>query len=144
MKIKGFSLVELIFVIAILGILVSIAYPSYREYTNRERRIDGQLALLDLAARMEKYYGLQNSYLYATIGTGSTTDIGTDAFSPQGWYQLSISNQTVASYTLQATPTKAQATNDNSCQSLTLNSLGVKGITIGPAGAPTAEVKDCW
>lgn len=142
-KLKGFSLIELLIVMVIAGILVSIAYPSYREYITRARRSDGQAALLDLASRMERYYSEENTYETATVGTGNPTDIIASNLSPEGWYTLVI-NATAHSYNLQAIPRNAQATSDTRCQTLTLNNLGLKGIASGPAGAPSGTVAQCW
>ncbi|QBR84026.1 type IV pilin protein [Legionella israelensis] len=143
MKTKGFSLIELLIVMVIAGILVSIAYPAYREYITRARRSDGQAALLDLASRMERYYSEENTYQTATIGTGNPTDVAADNLSPEGWYTLVI-NATANTYTLQAVPRNAQATNDTRCQTLTLNNQGVKSIANGPSGAPTGTAEQCW
>lgn len=140
----GFSLIELMIVIVVMGILVSIAYPSYRDYITRARRTDAQSALLDLASRMEKYYSENNTYQTATIGAGEATDVLSSNTSPEGWYILSIPNATASAYTLQATPQNTQAAADTRCQSLTLNHLGVKGMTTGPAGNPTGTIAQCW
>lgn len=141
---KGFSLIELMIVIVIASILVSIAYPSYRQYINRARRSDGQSALLDLASKLERYYSEEHTYASATINTGSNTDIASSNTSPDGWYDLTISQANASSYTLQATPRNEQARADTLCQSLTLNSLGDKGISAGPGGSPTGNEDNCW
>ncbi|WP_278043911.1 type IV pilin protein [Legionella nagasakiensis] len=141
---KGFSLIELLIVMAIVGILASIAYPTYQDYVTRARRSDGQSALLDLASRMERYYSEHHTYQTATIGTGNATDVLSSNTSPEGWYSLSISSATGSTYTLQAIPVSTQATLDTLCQTLTLNQLGVKGITTGPAGTPTGNAAQCW
>jgi len=141
---KGFTLIELLVVVIIVGILITIAYPSYRDYIARSRRSDGQAAVLDLANRMERYYSERNTYQTATIGTGNATDVLASNQSPEGWYTISIASSTGSSYSLLATPTGVQGTTDTLCQSLTLNNLGVKGIANGPAGAPTGTVAACW
>ena len=141
---KGFTLVELLVVMIIVGILATIAFPSYREYVARARRSDGQAALLDLASRLERFYSERNTYQSATIGTGGSTDVLSRTTSSENWYTLSITSATANAYNLQATPVGAQATADTRCQSLTLNSLGAKGVASGPAGAPTGTAADCW
>ncbi len=141
---KGFSLIELLIVMVIVGILTTIAYPSYKDYVARARRSDGQSALLDLASRLERFYSEHNTYQTATIATGSSTDILSKTTSPENWYTLSITSATANAYALQATPTGAQGTTDTKCQSLTFNNLGVKGVASGPAGAPTGTVANCW
>lgn len=144
MKEKGFTLIELLIVMVIAGILISIAYPSYREYINRARRADGQAALLDLASRMERYYSEENTYQNASIAAGGTTDVLSSSTSAEGWYTLSINSATASNYTLSATPRNAQATYDTRCQTLTINSQGQKGIAAGPSGSPTGSAADCW
>ena len=59
----GFTLVELMIVLAIIGILASIAYPGYASYIARSRRIEGQMALLDILQQQERYYALHNTYV---------------------------------------------------------------------------------
>ncbi len=141
---KGFSLIELMIVIVVVGILASIAYPSYVEYITRARRSDGQSALMDLASRMERYYSDHNTYQTATIGGSATTSVLTSSASAEAWYTLSITSATSSAYTLKATPVGTQGISDTKCQSLTLNNLGAKGIAAGPAGAPTSTATLCW
>ncbi len=141
---KGFTLIELIIVLLIAGILIAIAFPGYRLYMVKARRSDGQAALLNLASRMERYYSEQNTYQTATIGTGNATDVLSTSASPQGWYTISIPTKTASAYSLQATPTGTQGTGDTTCQSLTLNNIGAKGIATGPAGTPTGTAAKCW
>lgn len=142
---NGFSLLELIIVLGIVGIITAIAYPSYETYITRSRRADGQSALLDLAARMERYYSSHNTYATATIASGNAqTDILRTSDSPNGWYTLTITNQENDNYAIQATPRLEKTHHDEVCQSLTYNSLGQKGITNGPLDAPTGTTDDCW
>lgn len=133
---KGFSLIELLMVLVITGILAAISYPSYQNYIVRAHRVDGRSALLDLACRMETYYAEHSSYRTATIGTGQSTDVLSQRQSLDGWYNLSLSQVTDTTYTLQATPRNMT---DTHCQSLTLTSSGVKGVT-----AVATSVSQCW
>ena len=141
---NGFSLIEMMIVVAIVGILASLTYPGYRDYITRAHRVDGQTALLDLANRMERYYFDNNTYQTATVNSGEITDVLSNNLSPAGWYTLSIIKATDSAYTLKATPTYLQATNDTRCQSLTFNNTGVKNVTSGPAGAPSGTAAQCW
>ena len=141
---KGFSLIELLLVLSISTVIACMAYPSYQHYIIRAHRIDGQSALFDLANRLELYYSIQNTYQTATINTGKTTDILASNTSPEHWYILSITHATDSAFTLQATPTNAQAIGDKRCQSLTLNNLGIKGIAAGPSGEPLGPAMACW
>lgn len=123
---KGFSLMELMIAVVIIGVLAAIAYPAYTDHMNRTRRADGKAALLNMANYMEHYYTENNGYTGATI-----TNIGLTNTSQEGYYTLSISALTNTSYTLTATPTGAQAA--DTCGALTLTNTNVKG--------PSA---DCW
>lgn len=135
-KKKGFSFIELIIVIAIIGVLALFTFPSYRDTITRARRSDGQTALLALAYKMEAYFAKHHSYQGASLDPGQT--------SAEQWYLLRITKQTDSEFTLEASPQKAQASNDTACQTLTFTSTGVKGITFGPLGKPTATAKACW
>lgn len=59
----GFSLVEIMIGLVIVGILASIAYPGYASYIARSRRIEGQLALMDIMQQQERFYSLHNTYI---------------------------------------------------------------------------------
>lgn len=126
---NGFSLIELLIVLAIMGILATLSYPTYYDYILRTHRTNGKVALLDLANRMEIHYAKYHTWKNVTIGTGSTTDILENPITADGWYSLSIPHATDIAYTLQATPLHRS---DSRCPSLTLtNSGSTKSITNG-------------
>ena len=133
----GFSLIELLMVLVVIGVLTSIAYPGYRDAIVRAHRADGQSALLDLACRMEAYYAKNGTWSTATLGLGKSTDVLKNPQSPEGWYVLSLLDVTESHYTLQATPNR---TEDPRCGSLTLTSSGVKGTT----AKKVIGVSQCW
>jgi type IV pilus assembly protein PilE len=140
----GFTLIELVAVLAVTGILWAIATPLYQDILIRARRLEAQTALLDLANRMEQYYGQHHTYHSASIGSGSTQDLLTSSITPHGWYQLSIVNAHHNFFILKATPLGAQATQDTLCQSLLFNESGTKNITAGPSGLPLGHAHQCW
>lgn len=137
---RGFSLIEIMISLIIISILTSFAIPMYTQHITKSRRTDAKIALMDLAARMERFYAENHTYANATIGTNPTTDVLSMNLSSQGFYQLSILNQTATTYTLQASPIpgSSQAQNDTACGNLRLNQLGQRQIT------GTGDATECW
>lgn len=133
-RICGFTLIEVMIAVAIVGILASVAYSSYQDSVTRSRRAEGKAVIMDLANRMERYFIDNNSYTGATIANVR----GGNAMSENGWYQLSISAVAATTYTIQAAPQNSQATKDATCGSLILNQANSRTIS----GAGNAQ--DCW
>lgn len=111
---KGFTLIELMIVVAIIGIIAAIAYPSYTEQVRKTKRSDGQGALMGLAGAMERHYASNNSYEGAADGGADTGSPGIypDEAPLDGnnkYYDLTIQSADATSFTLRATPKGAQA-----------------------------------
>ena len=134
---SGFSFVELMVTIAILGILAAIAVPSYSEHIMRSRRTDAINALNDLALRLEQRYTDINAYAGATIATDPATDVLASANSPEGFYTLAINAVAATTFSVTATPTGAQAS-DTLCGSYTLDHLGTRSVS------GTGGQQNCW
>ncbi len=122
---KGFSLIEVLIVIAIVGILAAVALPSYQDSVRKGNRSDGQAALLEAASRMERFFYDNNTYTtnLTNIGYGAEKDVATS----EGHYELSVAGATAACpiatcFSLSAVAVNAQVKDGN----LTLNSLGQK------------------
>lgn len=131
--IKGFTLIELLITLAIFGLLAAIAYPTYSQHVVKARRSDAQIALLDLAARMERFYAISNSYQGATLAK-----LHINATTSQGFYTLVIAQAASSTFLLAAKPLGAQAINDPLCGELTINQLGQKSQT------GTGTMQQCW
>ncbi|MCE7950709.1 MAG: type IV pilin protein [Xanthomonadales bacterium PRO7] len=134
----GFTLIELMIVVAIIAILASLAYYNYSRYAFRARRADGQNLLTGIAAAEQRYYTNYNSYT-STITGNSTTSLGfSSANSDRGYYSavaaLGSAGQT---YTLTATPAGPQA--KDKCGSLTLTDTGKKSAIPGDTSNGS-----CW
>jgi type IV pilus assembly protein PilE len=133
-KQMGFTLIELMITVAIIGILSSVGYPSYMSHIQKAKRSEAQAALVSMATAMEQWrVENNNDYTGVTVGTGDTsifTDrVPTDGSGTQS-YTLSIATLATGNYTLQATPI---STDD--CGTLTLDSTGVKTSSTGT---------NCW
>jgi type IV pilus assembly protein PilE len=138
---NGFTLIELMVTVAIVGILAGIAYPSYQDSVMKSRRADAKGALLGLANAMERHFTARNTYLGAgTIDgdTGSPTIFSATSPVDGGtpYYNLTINAATASAYTLHAAPTGAQA--NDKCGTLSLTQTGARGISTALA------VADCW
>jgi type IV pilus assembly protein PilE len=138
-KYRGFTLIELMVVVAIIAIIAAFAVPSYLNYGIRARRSDGQNMLLKVADAQERYYAANNHY-------GSLNQLGYTTMASQrsekGYYQLSMdpaSDSTSAVvYTATATPVSGGPQVKDTCGALTINNAGVKG----QSGSTTNGT--CW
>lgn len=136
-KQAGFTLIEVMIVVAIIGILTAVALPSYNEYVRRGDRASARAALLEAQQFMERYYAANSRYTTTDAGTTSPAlparlqAVPTE--SPK--YDLALSAPAVNSYTLTATP----RVGDTKCGNLTLTNTGVKGRT-----GSGATVQECW
>ena len=135
---NGFTLIELMIVVAVIAILAAIAYPSYQEYVLRSRRVEGQALLNDAAARMERWRAQNGSYMQPTTDDDYKKLMPGGRSSPNGYYKLTVGG-TTAAYTLTAERDAAQKA-DKKCGDFTLDSTGKKDIT----SATTGTVADCW
>jgi len=108
---KGFTLIEILVVVAIVAILAAIAFPSYQEQVVKTRRADAEGALMSLSNAMERYYVQNNSYVGAAVGAGGIFPNEAPLDGGTKYYDLSIpaASLTATSYTVRAVPKNAQA-----------------------------------
>lgn len=134
-KKSGFTLIELMIVVAIVAVLAAIAIPSYSSYVMRGKRAEGRAYLMDAAALLERYYSDNNVYATAANTMPGTVATAAGATSESGYYTGSMTVSTpFQTYTIIAT----QNFNDTDCGNLTLTHDGTKGNT------GSSSVSDCW
>lgn len=102
----GFTLIELMIVVAIIGILSSIAYPSYIEHLSNGRRIIAQTQLQAFSSAMEQYYVQNNSDYRLAATDDNVPNVHTNTIVIEGtvMYNITVPSVLAASYTLKATP----------------------------------------
>ena len=134
---RGFTLVEVMIVVVIMGILTSVAFPAYKAYVDRAKRTEGKALLSEIAARQERYYFDNNTY------ANDATLLGYSTKTPQSseaHYALvdpiaaGDSGNLSTSYKLTIQPVAPH--NDATCDKLLLDS---KGVGTSSTGNPI-----CW
>jgi len=123
----GYSLLELMTVVAIVGILVSIAYPSYQLNALETKRADAHATMLRIATAQEKFFANNNFYATSTTSLGYAAH---PAISGEGFWAILVTGVGAAAFTLSAAPAGGHV--DATCGGITLTSAGAEG----PAG--------CW
>lgn len=130
-KSKGFTIIELMIVVAIVGILMSIAYPSYVDYLYKGSRAEAMSSLLDIANRQEQFFADNHKY------SSSFAELGVTSISESGVFTLVLVSDG-ETFSATATPLDYPATEDPLCSSFTIDELGQKTAS-GSGGNNT-----CW
>jgi type IV pilus assembly protein PilE len=144
---SGFSLIELMIVVVIVSILAAIAVPSYLSSIRQSRRTDAKSALLDLAAREERWFATNNG-TYTTVATNLGYSGTWPVVVGSGYYQIQQptvttgSTTAVATFTITAVPVPGsdQANKDLACTSFTIDNTGKQSAT----GSDVNPSINCW
>lgn len=135
----GFTLIELMIAVAIVGILAAIAYPSYTEFVLRSNRADAKTALLENAQFLERNFTEANVYDEDSDGNAVTLPITAAPRTGTALYGISATTLDDTTFTLTAAPVTGGRMDGDACGSFTLNHLGIKGVTGGTLSSDT-----CW
>ena len=157
---KGFTLIEIMVTVAIIGILAAVAMPSYTSYVARARRADARTQLLQAAQFMQRFYAANdqydqdrgnNSILGSSVGMPDSLRVspadGTalyqlnTAITTAGNYTASV---TVSGYTLTMAPISGRSAAADACGMFTLTSTGIRGCNVGGTACSTTLRDTCW
>lgn len=140
----GFTLIELMIVVAIVAVLAAIAIPQYRKYIQKSNRATAKSALLDLSRREETYYSTNNSYTLNLVSLGYSSIANNQIQVPNSsnptyvisFSQPATSGSSAATYTAQAAPTGSQSS--DGCGTYSVDYLGNQLPATSSGGS------SCW
>lgn len=145
-KNSGFTLIELVVAVAIIGILAAIAYPAYQNSVRKSRRADAKIMLLDATQREERFFTQYNTYTTVAVAPGSCSGQACGLnyqanTSPGGFYSITAAAGSTgigSSFVLTATPVAGTSqANDSACTTFTISNANQKGAT-------GTDANNCW
>ena len=150
MTTRGFTLIELMIVVVIMGVLGTLALPAYRDHVLRSQRVEAKVALSTLAVAQERFFSVHHRYASRIASLGPAANLvdlyKNGGITLNGYYSVQIEDvsgtlATGGPYLLRASPTDKGGQLRDKCQDLTLDSSGKKGIASATDGL---QWSDCW
>lgn len=143
-KTSGFTLIEMLIVVAILGILVAIAYPAYLDSVRSSRRADAMVELNDIAVRLQRCYTTNSKYNSAAgvclVKDDVTSSSGLK--SSEGYYLVKATSVAATTFVLTATPIAGKTQeSDKKCKKFKLDQSGKKSAF---DSSDTDSTDTCW
>lgn len=139
-RLLGFTLIELMMTIAVIGILAAVALPSYQEHVRRTNRTEAKGILLEMTQLLERNFTEANRYDLKSDATNFTLPVTQSPKTGTAKYTIRFKAGTLTqnTYTLEAVPTGTMA--NDACATLTLTHTGIKGVS----GNSSLAASDCW
>ena len=136
---SGFTLLELMIVVAVIAILTTMAYPAYMDRATKTHRVAAESCLAEYANYMERYYTTNLRYdKVPPSGPANTLPLLDCSKQTGDSYSYQLTSLALATYKVQAVPVGSQATRDAKCGTLALDQAGTRSVT------GTSTVDDCW